>query len=161
MKLELTLFPLRAISPVPTVIRTLFPGRTTVTIQLLTTPPYFLGAFFTLAVSPPFLRPNQRETNYFRSSQVPYISWKINRRVIFMIASAVPMMIGYIMFVATGRSPMDLNVKYAAAFIVVSFRPFLSFPFCSHSHTLFRHVGDWSFPIRSPLHFSLRHQLNL
>ncbi|GAA5862071.1 hypothetical protein JCM5353_008522, partial [Sporobolomyces roseus] len=30
----------------------------------------------------------------------------------------VPMMIGYIMFVATGRSPMDLNVKYAAAFIV-------------------------------------------
>ena len=36
---------------VPTVIRTLFPGRTTVQLQLRTVPPYIVGAFFTLAVS--------------------------------------------------------------------------------------------------------------
>ena len=38
-----------------------------------------------------------------------------------MIGSAVPMIVGYVMFVATGRSPADLNTKYAAAFIVVRF----------------------------------------
>ncbi|GAA5834469.1 hypothetical protein JCM3766R1_005221 [Sporobolomyces carnicolor] len=78
----------------PTVIRTLFPGRTTINLQLRTVPPYIVGAAATLLV--------------------PYASWKTNRRVVFMIGSAVPMMVGYIMFVASG----NLNVKYAAAFII-------------------------------------------
>ncbi|GAA5873025.1 hypothetical protein JCM16303_006918 [Sporobolomyces ruberrimus] len=80
----------------PTVIRTLFPGKTTVALQLRTVPPYIVGAFFTLAV--------------------PYASWKFNRRLIFMIGSAVPMMIGYIIFVASPAT--SLNLKYAAAFII-------------------------------------------
>lgn len=40
--------------------------------------------------------------------QVPFASWKTNRRVVYMIGSAVPMMVGYIMFVAS----TNLNVKY-------------------------------------------------
>ncbi|GAA6023081.1 hypothetical protein JCM11491_002326 [Sporobolomyces phaffii] len=78
----------------PTVIKTLFPGKSTVALQLRTVPPYIVGAFFTLAV--------------------PYASWKLNRRIIFMIGSAVPMMVGYIMFLTSH----NLNVKYAAAFII-------------------------------------------
>ncbi|GAA5973388.1 hypothetical protein JCM3765_000906, partial [Sporobolomyces pararoseus] len=78
----------------PTVIRTLFPGRTTINLQLRTVPPYIVGAFFTLAV--------------------PFASWKSNRRIMFMIGSAVPMMVGYIMFVASS----NLHVKYAASFII-------------------------------------------
>ncbi|GAA5934980.1 uncharacterized protein JCM15063_003119 [Sporobolomyces koalae] len=88
----------------PTVIRTLFPGKTTIALQLRTVPPYVVGMFFTLAV--------------------PFVSWKSNRRLVFMIGSAVPMMVGYVMFVAS----TNVHVKYAASFIIAmgafSFGPF-------------------------------------
>ncbi|GAA6059481.1 hypothetical protein JCM10212_002224 [Sporobolomyces blumeae] len=80
----------------PTVIKTLFPGKTTIALQLRTVPPYIVGAFFTLAV--------------------PFATWKTQRRLVFMAGSAVPIMVGYAMFIGSN----DPNVKYGAAFIIAA-----------------------------------------
>jgi len=80
----------------PTIVATIYPKATTVSKQLRTTPPYFVGAFFVLLV--------------------PYFSWKMNKRLIFFIASGPLMMAGYAMFLGTDTTqPM---VRYAATFLI-------------------------------------------
>lgn len=49
---------------------------------------------------------------------IPYISWKTDRRVPLFIATAPLMMVGYIMFLATGV--VDKKVRYAATFLIAS-----------------------------------------
>lgn len=80
----------------PTIIRTIYPGRTVVQQQLLTVPPYIVGSFFTVVV--------------------PLLSWKLDRRLILIILSTPLVIVGYIIFLAS-HVP---RVRYAAAFLVAS-----------------------------------------
>lgn len=80
----------------PTIVRTIYPERTTVSQQLYTVPPYVVGAFFTLLL--------------------PGISYKLDRRQIFVIISAPLVMVGYTIFLAT-ESP---QARYAATFMIAS-----------------------------------------
>jgi sugar phosphate permease len=80
----------------PTIVRTIYPKATVVHQQLRTVPPYIVGAFFTLLF--------------------PFLSWRFDRRTIFMIAGAPLMMVGYIMFLAS----TEPQVRYGATFIIAS-----------------------------------------
>lgn len=80
----------------PTIVRTLFPGRTTVRLQLLTVPPYLVGAVFVLLL--------------------PYLSMKFHHRGGFLIFSGCLMVMGYSMYVGTNVT--DSNTRYAASFLV-------------------------------------------
>jgi Na+/melibiose symporter-like transporter len=59
-------------------------------------PPYIVGAFFTVLF--------------------PFLSWRMDRRNIFLIISAPLMMTGYIMFLAS----TDSQVRYGATFIITA-----------------------------------------
>lgn len=80
----------------PTIVRTIYPKNTVVYQQLRTVPPYIVGAFFTVLF--------------------PFLSWRFDRRTIFMIAGAPLMMVGYIMFLAS----TEPQVRYGATFIIAS-----------------------------------------
>ena len=80
----------------PTVIQTIYPDARLVTQQLYTVPPYVVGAFFVLLF--------------------PLISWRIDRRQIFIILSAPLVMVGYAMFLGS----TDASVRYGATFLVAS-----------------------------------------
>lgn len=80
----------------PTIIRTIYPNATVVRQQLLTVPPYIVGAVAILSVN--------------------FVSWKTDKRNIYMCSSAVPVVIGYIMFLASTNS----QVRYAATFIIAT-----------------------------------------
>ena len=80
----------------PTIVRTIYPRNTVVYQQLRTVPPYIVGAFFTLLF--------------------PFLSWRYDRRTVFMVAGAPLMMIGYIMFLAS----QEPQVRYGATFIIAS-----------------------------------------
>ena len=80
----------------PTIVATIYPTKTTIEKQLFTVPPYVVGAFFTLLL--------------------PLISWRIDRRQIFITLSAPLVMVGYIMFLAS-KSP---HVRYGATFLIAS-----------------------------------------
>lgn len=80
----------------PTIIRTIYPGSTVVRQQLMTVPPYIVGAAAILAVN--------------------FASWKTDRRVIYMGFSALPVIAGYIIFLATTNS----RARYAAVFIIAT-----------------------------------------
>jgi len=80
----------------PTIVRTIYPEKSTIQQQLRTVPPYVVGAFFTLLI--------------------PYISTKTNKRTVYFIMGAPLMMIGYIMFLATD----DGETRYGAIFIIAS-----------------------------------------
>lgn len=80
----------------PTIVRTIYPKSTVVHQQLRTVPPYIVGAFFTLLF--------------------PFLSWRFDRRTIFMIAGAPLMMVGYVMFLAS----TEPQVRYGATFIIAS-----------------------------------------
>ncbi|KAL5606530.1 uncharacterized protein BROUX77_003723 [Berkeleyomyces rouxiae] len=81
---------------IPTIVRGLYPGSSTVAIQLRTVPPYIAGAVFTLVFS--------------------YISWKINRRQVLLILACPLIMVGYAMFLGS----TDNQVRYGATFFVCS-----------------------------------------
>jgi MFS family permease len=76
--------------------QTIYPGTTIVHQQLRTVPPYVVGAFFTL--------------------MFPFLSWRFDRRNIFLIISAPLMMVGYIMFLAS----TDPQVRYGATFLITA-----------------------------------------
>lgn len=76
--------------------QTIYPGTTVVYQQLRTVPPYIVGAFFTVLF--------------------PFLSWRFDRRNIFLIVSAPLMMVGYIMFLAS----TDPQVRYGATFIITA-----------------------------------------
>lgn len=80
----------------PTIIRTIFPDKPTTVQQLYTVPPYAAGAFATLLFS--------------------LWSDRIDRRQVFMLASALPVMAGYAIFLAT--SPEDASARYVATFLI-------------------------------------------
>ncbi|ATZ46507.1 hypothetical protein BCIN_01g10910 [Botrytis cinerea B05.10] len=80
----------------PTIVRTIYPKATVVSQQLHTVPPYIVGAFFTVLF--------------------PFLSWRFDRRNIFLIASAPLMMCGYIMFLAS----TDAQTRYGATFLIAS-----------------------------------------
>ncbi|KAH7078107.1 major facilitator superfamily protein [Paraphoma chrysanthemicola] len=80
----------------PTIIRTIYPGRSTVQQQLLTVPPYIVGAFFVLLI--------------------PTLAWRLDSRQ-WLIASTGPtVMAGYAIFLAT-RNP---QIRYGAIFLNAS-----------------------------------------
>lgn len=78
----------------PTIVKTIYPTASTVTQQLYTVPPYIVGAFFTVLI--------------------PLLSWKLDKRQVFMICSGPPVMAGYIMFLAS----TDNHVRYGATFLI-------------------------------------------
>ncbi|KAK4238349.1 major facilitator superfamily domain-containing protein [Achaetomium macrosporum] len=80
----------------PTIVRTIYPDKSTVTQQLYTVPPYVVGGFFTLAL--------------------PLISWRLDRRQIIMIMTTPLVIVGYSMFLGTENS----NARYAATFLLSS-----------------------------------------
>ncbi|KAM0722483.1 hypothetical protein Q7P37_001924 [Cladosporium fusiforme] len=80
----------------PTIVRSIYPERSIIQQQLFTVPPYVVGAFFTLLL--------------------PLISWRIDKRQIFIILSAPLGIIGYIMFMAIETS----SVRYGATFLIAS-----------------------------------------
>ncbi|KAF2834645.1 putative MFS transporter [Patellaria atrata CBS 101060] len=80
----------------PTIVRTIYPKNSIISVQLHTVPPYVVGAFFTLLF--------------------PFLSWRLDKRNIFFIISAPLMMAGYIMFLASENS----SVRYGATFLIAS-----------------------------------------
>jgi hypothetical protein len=80
----------------PTIVRTIYPNASTITQQLYTVPPYVVGGFFTVLL--------------------PFLSWRTDRRQIFMILSAPLVMVGYIMFL----SSTNPQVRYGATFLIAS-----------------------------------------
>ncbi|KAI0153542.1 major facilitator superfamily domain-containing protein [Pestalotiopsis sp. NC0098] len=78
----------------PTIIRSIYPHATVTQQQLYTVPPYAAGAAGMVAVC--------------------LLSWRLDRRHVFMVGCALPVMVGYIMFLATGDAP----TRYAALFII-------------------------------------------
>lgn len=80
----------------PTIVRTIYTNASTVQQQLYTVPPYVVGAFFTVLF--------------------PLISWRIDRRQIFIILSAPMVMIGYCMFLGS----QNQSVRYGATFLIAS-----------------------------------------
>ncbi|KAL2266025.1 hypothetical protein VTJ83DRAFT_5377 [Remersonia thermophila] len=80
----------------PTIVRTIYPDKTTVMQQLYTVPPYVVGGFFTLLL--------------------PLISWKLDRRQIFLILTTPLIIAGYSIFLGTTNS----TARYAATFLLSS-----------------------------------------
>lgn len=80
----------------PTIVKTIYPKNSLISLQLHTVPPYVVGAFFTLLF--------------------PFLSWRFDKRNIFFIVSAPLMMTGYIMFLASTNP----QVRYGATFIIAS-----------------------------------------
>lgn len=80
----------------PTIVRAIYSHSTPVQQQLYTVPPYAVGAFFTILL--------------------PLISWRMDRRQIFIILSAPAVMVGYCMFLGS----QDSSVRYGATFLIAS-----------------------------------------
>jgi hypothetical protein len=80
----------------PTIIRTIYPGRTTVQQQLLTVPPYIVGGFFVL--------------------MIPTLSWRFDHRQMFLAVTGPTAIAGFSILLAT----LDPNVRYAAIFLTAS-----------------------------------------
>jgi hypothetical protein len=80
----------------PTIIRTIYPGRTVVQQQLLTVPPYIVGAVCTVLITT--------------------ISWRMNSRQTLIALMGPFVVAGYAMFLATPSA----SVRYAAIFLCAS-----------------------------------------
>ncbi len=80
----------------PTVVKTIYPAKSVVEQQLYTVPPFLCGAIFTVLL--------------------PWLSWRSDRRQIFIILSAPLVMAGYAIFLASD----DARVRYAATFLIAS-----------------------------------------
>lgn len=80
----------------PTIIQSIYPHASVVTQQLYTVPPYVVGAVVCLAGS--------------------LLSWRTDRRALFLVLCAPLMMLGCILALAS-RAP---HVRYAAIFLIAS-----------------------------------------
>lgn len=90
----------------PTIVKTIYPGMTTVQQQLRTAPPYVVAWFITVSVT--------------------YISSKVNRRQIFMICLPPLTMAGYAIFL--GTTIHNPHIRYGAAFLIAAgCFPFIGF----------------------------------
>ncbi|SPO06608.1 related to nicotinamide mononucleotide permease [Cephalotrichum gorgonifer] len=141
----------------PTIVRGIYPDRTTVTQQLYTVPPYVVGAFFTVLF--------------------PGISYKIDRRQIFIIISTPFVMIGYIMFLATASN----QARYGATFLIASgafcMAPITNAHISANvlsdtarssaigTNVMFGNIGGlistWSFMVKDAPHYPIGNGLNL
>ncbi|KAK6085429.1 major facilitator superfamily transporter [Seiridium cupressi] len=81
---------------VPTIFRSIDPQASVTRQQLYTVPPYAVGAVCLLAVC--------------------LFSWKTDKRHLYIILCAPPVMVGYIMFLSSG----DSTIRYAALFVIAS-----------------------------------------
>lgn len=80
----------------PTIIRTLYPDTTLIRQQLLTVPPYLVGAIFGVLI--------------------PYLSMKFRHRGLLLIFSGCLMITGYSIYV--GTEVTDSHVRYAGSFLI-------------------------------------------
>lgn len=78
----------------PTIVATIYPDESRETQQLYTVPPYLVGAFFVILY--------------------PTLSWRFDRRQIFIILSAPLTMVGFAMFLGSEVS----RVRYGATFLI-------------------------------------------
>ncbi|KAK0388020.1 hypothetical protein NLU13_4264 [Sarocladium strictum] len=95
----------------PTLVRSIYPEETVIRQQLLTVPPYAVGAVCLLTMC--------------------FGSWKLNNRQMFMIACGPPMMIGYLIFLVTDHT--QTSARFAAIFFMAS-TSFILGPLC-HSQS--------------------------
>jgi sugar phosphate permease len=100
----------------PTIVRTIYPEKTTIEQQLQTVPPNIIGAFSTLLI--------------------PYLSSRFDRRVLFFIIVPFFMIAGYIVFLATEHG----RARYGATFLIA----FGSFPIgvLTNAHAAVNVVSD-------------------
>lgn len=80
----------------PTIVATIYPGKPVVFQQLRTVPPYIVGAVFTVLI--------------------PFMSWRINRRVIFFVLCSPLTIVGYVLFLASHSA----KVRYGATFLATA-----------------------------------------
>ena len=80
----------------PAIVRAIYPHQTVVHQQLLTVPPYIFGSIIVLTICG--------------------LSWRFDRRNIFMTIGSSIVIPGYIIFLATNNS----SARYAATFIVAA-----------------------------------------
>jgi MFS family permease len=80
----------------PTIVATIYPKSRVTHLQLMTVPPYVVGAFFTVLL--------------------PYLSWQVNKKLPFFILSTPLTIIGYIIFLSTTSS----QARYGATFLIAS-----------------------------------------
>ncbi|CEL11491.1 hypothetical protein ASPCAL14593 [Aspergillus calidoustus] len=80
----------------PTIVRTIYPEKSVTAQQLQTVPPYIVGAVFTLLI--------------------PYLSGRLDRRLIFFISTPLLMVTGYTIFLATDNA----RARYGATFLIAS-----------------------------------------
>ncbi|KAG6008181.1 hypothetical protein E4U43_000201 [Claviceps pusilla] len=100
----------------PTIVKTIFPDHSVASQQLLTVPPYVVGAIACASTS--------------------YVSWRVNRRGIFMILCAPFSVLGYAMFLGSTHP----GVRYGATFL-----PFLgifTYGALTNSHVSANVVSD-------------------
>lgn len=95
------------------VVRQLFPGRTTVQIQLLTVPPYVVGAISTVLL--------------------PWLSGRFRTRGPIFVICSLFMITGYAIFVNGNNSN---NAKYAGIFLAT----IGTFPLGEHREAFFKDV---------------------
>lgn len=100
----------------PTIVRTIYPDRTVEMQQLLTVPPYVVGAVGCVAIA--------------------YASWRLERRGIFLIFSAPLTVVGYAMFLATDNP----TVRYGAVFL--PFVGIFAYGALTNSHVAANVVSD-------------------
>ncbi|KAG5925898.1 hypothetical protein E4U42_003828 [Claviceps africana] len=100
----------------PTIVKTIFPKHTVGNQQLLTVPPYLVGAISCAVTS--------------------YASWRLNRRAIFMILCAPLTVLGYALFLATAQA----GVRYGATFL--PFLGIVTYGALTNSHVAANVVSD-------------------
>ncbi|KAJ0164985.1 putative transporter [Colletotrichum tanaceti] len=91
----------------PTIVRSIYPDASVTRQQLLTVPPYAFGAVCLLSMC--------------------FASWKLNRRQVFVVSCAPPMMVGYLVFLCTDHT--QTTARYAAVFLMAS-TSFVLGPLC-------------------------------
>ncbi|KAH6863838.1 major facilitator superfamily domain-containing protein [Alternaria alternata] len=80
----------------PTIIRTIYPGRSVIQQQLLTVPPYIVAVVCTILITA--------------------VSWRMNSRQTLIALAGLFVAVGYAIFLAT----MNASVRYAAVFLCAS-----------------------------------------
>jgi hypothetical protein len=80
----------------PTIVRSIYPGRTTVQLQLFTVPPYVVGAVCTVIITT--------------------LSWRFDHRQTLIACTGPTIIADYAFFLVT----RDPNIRYAAVFMSAS-----------------------------------------
>ncbi|KDE08527.1 hypothetical protein MVLG_01306 [Microbotryum lychnidis-dioicae p1A1 Lamole] len=78
----------------PSIVKSIYPHRSVVSLQLFTVPPHAVGICWTLGVA--------------------YLSYRTRRRAIYIVICSSVMLMAYIMFIAT----LNAKVRYAACFLI-------------------------------------------